>query len=199
MSRTNRYSTTISTVTPRACARVAPAGVEADLGRYGRRAVYKIQPKLIIKPIYMYTNPMSSTPFKIPNHTLILRVGRGLITLGLLSACALVSKGQVPAPTAQPYQPPVTILRDDISYDVEEDGTFINDESESVRLNTDQGVKTRSQLPISFSTSLLLWTSSKHIHSPKMARGSTSPPTKSSCSKAPRVRVRPLLMMRRSR
>jgi transglutaminase-like putative cysteine protease len=74
--------------------------------------------------------------------------------LGLLGTSSLVSGAQPQPTAAQAYQPPVTILRDDITYDVEADGTFTNDESESVRINTDQGVKTRSQLPISFSTSL---------------------------------------------
>src|ERR1035437_4722224 len=102
----------------------------------------------------MYTNPIPPLPSPTRIHAPLSRMGSRLITLGLLGISALVSRAQPQPTAAQPYQPPVTILRDDITYDVEADGTFTNDESESVRINTDQGVKTRSQLPISFSTSL---------------------------------------------
>ena len=55
---------------------------------------------------------------------------------------------------AADFRPNVTILRDDITYVVQADGAYVMDEDTEYRLNTDQAVKTRSQLPLSFSATL---------------------------------------------
>ena len=52
------------------------------------------------------------------------------------------------------YVPPITFLRDEISYDVRADGTYDFEKFESIRLNNDQGVKQSSQVPLRFSASL---------------------------------------------
>jgi len=52
------------------------------------------------------------------------------------------------------YVPPITFLRDEISYDVRADGTYDFEKFESIRLNNEQGVKQSSQVPLRFSASL---------------------------------------------
>jgi len=52
------------------------------------------------------------------------------------------------------FQPSLTELSDDIVYDVKADGTYTKDETESIRLNTDQAVKLFSQVPLRYSKSL---------------------------------------------
>ena len=61
---------------------------------------------------------------------------------------------QVPAQETKAYEASFTVLRDDMSYDVRADGTYTYEEFESVRLNSAQGVKQRSQVPLRYSTSL---------------------------------------------
>lgn len=52
------------------------------------------------------------------------------------------------------FQPNVTILGDDIIYDVKSDGAYTLDETVRLRINTEQGIKERSQLPLGYSASL---------------------------------------------
>jgi transglutaminase-like putative cysteine protease len=70
------------------------------------------------------------------------------IPLMLLAAIACA------AARAGDFQPNLTVVRDDITYDVKADGTFTMDEFEIVRINTDQGVKEHAQLPLVYSASL---------------------------------------------
>ncbi|MBV8633483.1 MAG: DUF3857 domain-containing protein, partial [Burkholderiaceae bacterium] len=53
-----------------------------------------------------------------------------------------------------PYEAPSTIVRDDIHYAVEADGTYVVEEIETDKINSDQGVKSRAQISLSYSTSL---------------------------------------------
>lgn len=55
---------------------------------------------------------------------------------------------------AAAFQSNVTVLSDEIVYNVNADGTYTRDESESFHINTDQGVKQFSQIPLYYSTSL---------------------------------------------
>jgi transglutaminase-like putative cysteine protease len=55
---------------------------------------------------------------------------------------------------ANAFQAPITILNDVISYDVQSDGSYVMDEVETARINNEQGIKQRAQLPLPFSTSL---------------------------------------------
>jgi transglutaminase-like putative cysteine protease len=52
------------------------------------------------------------------------------------------------------FQPNVTVLSDDIAYDVNADGTFTDVETESIRIDTDQGVKQASQIALRYSKTL---------------------------------------------
>lgn len=67
-----------------------------------------------------------------------------LITLALACSCA----------RAAPFQSNVTVLSNDIAYDIHADGTFTKQVSETYRINTDQGVKNDSQMALRYSTSL---------------------------------------------
>lgn len=71
----------------------------------------------------------------------------------LTAATALVCCTAMPV-WAAALQPDITILNDDIIYDVNQDGTFTMDEVETFRLNTDQGVKQHSQISLPYSASL---------------------------------------------
>ncbi|PQV47562.1 DUF3857 and transglutaminase domain-containing protein [Paraburkholderia sp. BL21I4N1] len=66
-----------------------------------------------------------------------------------LVVTALCSQAQAGA-----FQPNITVLSDDIAYSVNADGTYTKDETESFRINTDQGVKQSSQIATKYSTSL---------------------------------------------
>ena len=55
---------------------------------------------------------------------------------------------------AAEFQPNFTVLSDDIVYNVNADATSTTDETEVIRLNTDQAVKQRGQIPLRYSTSL---------------------------------------------
>jgi transglutaminase-like putative cysteine protease len=61
---------------------------------------------------------------------------------------------QCPAPAAGAYEPPVTILRNDRSYDVHADGTYTLEAFTSICLNNDAGVKEGSQAPLNYNVSL---------------------------------------------
>lgn len=71
-----------------------------------------------------------------------------------LSIAILLAICQAGLAHAAEFQPNVTFLKDEIVYDVKADGTFTVDEVVSIRINTDQGVKTRSQYPLRYSASL---------------------------------------------
>ena len=60
------------------------------------------------------------------------------------------------AKTTQPadFKPNITILVDDTVYNVNADGTYTKDITESFRINTDQGVQQRGQVSLRYSTSL---------------------------------------------
>jgi transglutaminase-like putative cysteine protease len=55
---------------------------------------------------------------------------------------------------AAPFESNITVLSNDIAYDIRADGTFTRQESERFRINTDQGVKNDSQMALHYSTSL---------------------------------------------
>ncbi len=55
---------------------------------------------------------------------------------------------------AAPFQPNTTVLSDDIVYDVNADGTNTKVETETIRLNTDQGVSQLSQIPLHYSKTM---------------------------------------------
>jgi transglutaminase-like putative cysteine protease len=67
---------------------------------------------------------------------------------------ATLALGQWALAQAADFQPNITVLSDEIVYDVNADGTFTMDEIARLRINTDQGVKARSQLPLRYSASL---------------------------------------------
>jgi transglutaminase-like putative cysteine protease len=71
---------------------------------------------------------------------------------GILTACATAIACNYAC--AAPFQPGVTVLSDDIVYDVNADGTNTMLETESARLNTDQGVKQFSQIPLRYSKTM---------------------------------------------
>lgn len=75
--------------------------------------------------------------------------------LPILRQClgALIAGGAVCAQAAT-FQANVTILRDDIVYEVQEDGRFVVDEFEVLRINSEQGVKERGQAALGYSASL---------------------------------------------
>ena len=66
----------------------------------------------------------------------------------------LIVAGHCTVTAAADFQPNTTVLRDDSTYNVNADGTFTLDEIVSYRIETDQGVQQRSQLPLHYSTSL---------------------------------------------
>lgn len=53
-----------------------------------------------------------------------------------------------------PFTPSATILKDQITYVVQADGRYTKEEVEEIQINTDQGVKERGQLRMSFSNTL---------------------------------------------
>lgn len=53
-----------------------------------------------------------------------------------------------------PFTPNATILKDQITYVVQADGRYTKEEVEEIQINTDQGVKQRGQLRMSFSNTL---------------------------------------------
>jgi transglutaminase-like putative cysteine protease len=55
---------------------------------------------------------------------------------------------------AATFQPNITVLSDDIVYDVHADGTFTDVETEVIRLDTEQGVRQSSQIPLRYSKTL---------------------------------------------
>src|SRR5664279_1418101 len=80
---------------------------------------------------------------------------RLLCAFAVLASASSPSAAQQPMARAEtPYQPSFTVLRDDISYDLNSNGTYVYKEFESIRINSDQGVKQRSQVPLSYSASL---------------------------------------------
>lgn len=76
---------------------------------------------------------------------------RNSIGVALLAAIVI---GRFACASAAELQPNVTVLSDEIVYDVNADGTFSMDEVALFRVNTDQGVKGRSQVPLGYSSSL---------------------------------------------
>ncbi len=68
-------------------------------------------------------------------------------------AAALVFSHHLPTFAAD-FQPNITVVQDLTRYDIHADGTFVNDEQMVFKINTDQGVKQRGQIPISYSSSL---------------------------------------------
>src|SRR5665213_344024 len=70
-------------------------------------------------------------------------------TLTLLSTQHSIAVAQAAA-----FVPSITVLRDDIAYEVNIDGTYGVEETASYQINTDLGVKQRSQLALTYSTSL---------------------------------------------
>jgi transglutaminase-like putative cysteine protease len=55
---------------------------------------------------------------------------------------------------AATFQPSATVLSDDIVYDVNADGTFTDIETETIRIDTDLGVKQLGQIPLRYSKTL---------------------------------------------
>jgi hypothetical protein len=58
------------------------------------------------------------------------------------------------AAIAGDFRPNTTVLNDDNVYNVKADGTYTLDEVVSYRIETDQGVQQRSQIPLYYSPSL---------------------------------------------
>jgi transglutaminase-like putative cysteine protease len=73
-------------------------------------------------------------------------------TVRALSASILISVGS--SGFAADFRPNITILHDEVTYDLSADGRYTKDEVASYRINTDQGVKDRGQLPLPYSASL---------------------------------------------
>jgi len=67
---------------------------------------------------------------------------------------ALLILGPYGAARADTFTPDVTVTHDDIVYNVNADGTYTKDETETFRINTDQGVKHYGQIALRFSPSL---------------------------------------------
>ena len=55
---------------------------------------------------------------------------------------------------AADYQPSTTVLSDDTVYNVKADGSFTQDQTRSIRIETDEGVKSYGQIPNSYSNAL---------------------------------------------
>jgi transglutaminase-like putative cysteine protease len=75
------------------------------------------------------------------------------VLYGFIAALAAAA---VPCAAAQAaaFEPNVTVLGDDIVYDVHADGTFTRVQTERFRLNTDQAVKKYAQVALPYSASL---------------------------------------------
>jgi len=52
------------------------------------------------------------------------------------------------------FQPNMTELSDDVTYNVNADGTYVRDQTFALRINTDQAIKRFSQIPMRFSPAL---------------------------------------------
>jgi transglutaminase-like putative cysteine protease len=71
-----------------------------------------------------------------------------------VAAAAMVVAGPCAQLQAAEFQPNFTIISDDITYTVNADATYTKDETETLRLNTEQSVKQGSQISLRYSTSL---------------------------------------------
>ncbi|MFM0737187.1 DUF3857 domain-containing protein [Paraburkholderia xenovorans] len=76
----------------------------------------------------------------------IVRAFVGLILPGLVGFCA--------SAYAADFKPNMTVLGSEVIYDVNADGTFTQEDTVSVRIDTDQGVKALSQMPLTYSPSM---------------------------------------------
>ncbi|CAD6530472.1 DUF3857 domain-containing protein [Paraburkholderia metrosideri] len=74
------------------------------------------------------------------------------LTMAALAGLVSISSAAHAQTTA--FQPMLTELSNDIVYDVKADGTYTKEETENIRLNTDQAVKLLSQVPVRYSKSL---------------------------------------------
>lgn len=74
---------------------------------------------------------------------------RLVLAAALLWSCQVISFAQ-----QAPFIPNTTVLKDQITYVVQADGRYTKEEVEEIQINTDQGVKQRSQLRMSFSSTL---------------------------------------------
>ena len=72
----------------------------------------------------------------------------------IATAIALVITGHTAPSMAAGFQADTTVLNDDSVYDVNADGTYTLDETVSVRIETEQGIEQRSQVPLYFNPSL---------------------------------------------
>lgn len=75
-----------------------------------------------------------------------IKINRFLPGLFVAALCGQAQAGA--------FQSNITVLSDDIVYTVNADGTYTKDETETFRINTDQGVKQSSQIATKYSTSL---------------------------------------------
>lgn len=66
--------------------------------------------------------------------------------LGTVGTCAIAH--------AAAFEPDVTVLADEVIYDINADGTFTREETRHFRLETDRAVKANSQVAMRYSTSL---------------------------------------------
>lgn len=71
-------------------------------------------------------------------------------------AASLMLSSYVFAQTTN-FQPNVTVLQDNVVYNVNADGTYVKDEIEAFRINTEQAVSKASQVPLRFSPDLQDW------------------------------------------